>query len=134
MRPPEYLQSSKEKFARLNPYFQRISIELTTSFAKYMLPDDTFNKLAEAISIKNRGDTYSTELMITVAQLQPLLSKKLNIKWSTIEKDFIRPLIRKFRAENYSSNLYTLDNIPSKEWFYGEEPISSAMDILLCRA
>jgi hypothetical protein len=72
--PQEYLQSSKEKFARLNPYFQMMLVELTTSFPKYTLPDDIFNKLAEAISIKNLGDTYSTELMITVAQLQPLVS------------------------------------------------------------
>ena len=113
--PPEYLQSSKEKFARLNPYFERILTQLASSH-KYDLPDDLFNKLAEVFSIKNR-DAFSIELLLTVGKLQPLISKKLNLKWSTIEKDIIRPLIKKHRAEYYSSNLYTFDNIPNHQWF-----------------
>ena len=123
--------SSKEKFARLNPYFQTVLTQLASSFEKYVLPEDLYSKLAEALSIKNRGDTFSIDLLLTVGKLQPFISKKLGIKWITIERDILRPLIRKHRAEHYPESLRTLDNIPKNEWFYGEEPISSAMDILL---
>jgi hypothetical protein len=116
--PPEYLQSSKKKFARLNPYFQTILIELaTSSFDKYVLPDDLYSKLAEALSIRNRGDVYSIDLMLTVGKLQPFIARKTGLKWSTIEKDIIRPIIKQFRAEHYSANVYTLDTIPNTEWF-----------------
>jgi hypothetical protein len=98
---PEYLQSSKEKYDRLNPYFELTLVQLATSFEKYTLPDDLYNKLAEAFSIKSRGDTYSIQLPLTVGKLQPLLVKKIGLKWSVIEKDIIRPLIRKHRTQHY---------------------------------
>ncbi len=129
--PPESLQSSKEKFARLNPYFMTVLTQLVSSFERYTLPEDIYNTLAEALAIKNRSDAFSIDLMVTVAKLQPFIAKKTGIKWSTIEKEIIRPLIKKHIADHYSSNLYTLDNIPWNKWFYGDEPISSAMDILL---
>jgi hypothetical protein len=128
--PPEYLQSSKEKFARLNPYFERILIELAT-IPQYVLPDDIYNKLAEAWSIKGRGDVFALDLMLTISKLKPFIVKKVNIPWSQIEKDIIRPLLRKHRAEHYAAAPHTLHTIPENEWFYDDAPISSAMDILL---
>jgi Virulence-associated protein E len=115
--PPEHLQSSKEIFARLKPYFERILVELTTLFDRYVVPDDCYSKLAQAFNIKGRGDVYSIELMLIVARLQPLLARKLNLKWSAIEKDIIRPVIKKHRAEHYSANQHNLDTIPNSEWF-----------------
>jgi Virulence-associated protein E len=115
--PPEYLQSSKDLYERLNPYFLNIVVQLTTSFSQYTLPNDLYPKLAQAFNIKNRGDVYSIELLLTIGKLKPLLTKKRDIPWSTIEKDIIRPLIKKHRAEHYSSTSYTLDTIPDIEWF-----------------
>jgi hypothetical protein len=128
--PPECLQSSKEKFARLNPYFETVLTQLASS-DKYTLPDDIYNKLAEALSIRNRGDVYSSDLLLTIGKLQPYIARKTGVKWSTIEKDIIRPKIRQFGAAHYPEALRTLDTIPKNEWFYGDEPLSSAMDILL---
>jgi hypothetical protein len=128
---PPPLNSSKEIFARPNPNFQQVSVELTTSFANFTVPDDLFTNLAEALNIKGRTDIFSIELLLTVSKLRPLLAKKLNIKWSTIEKDIIRPLIRKHRSDHYSTSLFTIDSVPQGQWFYGDEPLSSGMDILL---
>jgi hypothetical protein len=106
-------------------------VDLATSFESFTVPDDLYTKLAEALNIRGRVDVFSIELLLTVSKLQPLLAKKLNVKWSTIEKDIIRPLIRKHRADHYSASQFTLENVPQGQWFYCDEPISSGMDILL---
>jgi hypothetical protein len=115
--PQPSLHSSKEIFARLNPYFQRVLVDLATSFESFTIPDDLYSKIAEAFNIRGRGDIYSIELLLTVNKLQPFIAKKLNVRWSTIEKDIIRPLIRKHRADHYSSDAFNLDTIPEGQWF-----------------
>jgi hypothetical protein len=129
--PPASLNSSKEIFARLNPYFQRVLIDAATSFETFTVPDDLYTKLAEALNIKGRTDAFSIELFLTLSKLQPFIARKLGVKWPTIEKDIIPPLIRKHRADHYSTGLFTIDTVPQGQWFYGDEPLSSGMDILL---
>jgi hypothetical protein len=129
--PQPSLHSSKEIFARLNPYFQRVLVDLATSFESFTVPDDLYTKLAEALNIKGRVDVFSIELLLTVSKLKPLIARKLNVKWTTIEKDIIRPLIKKHRSDHYTSSQFTLESVPANLWFYGDEPMSSGMDILL---
>jgi hypothetical protein len=125
------LASSREAHQRLKPYFDGIITQLKVSFDSYTLPDDIYMKLAEAYNIRNRGDIFTTDLLLTIGKLKPLVAKKTGNKWSEIEKHIIIPLVKKHRTEHYSTNLYRLDTIPRNEWFYGEAPISSGMDILL---
>lgn len=125
------LTASKKKHARLKPYFDDIITQLAINFDSYILPDDVFIKLAEAYETRNRGDVYTTDLLLTIGKLQPLLAKKTGVRWTTIEKSIILPLLKKHRAEHYASSLYRFDTIPDNQWFYGDEPISSGMDILL---
>ncbi len=129
--PLERLNSSKEIFARLNPYFERILIDLVTSYSSFVVPSDMYSKLAEAYNVKNRGDPYTIDLLLTIGKLKSLLAKKIGVSWPQIEKDIIRPLMRKHRSDHYAAGLHTLETIPASQWFYGDEPITSAMDILL---
>jgi hypothetical protein len=125
------LTSSKDAHQRLKPYFDAIVTQLAVSFDTYTLPDNIYVKLAEAYNIRNRGDVYTIDLLLIISKLQPLIAKKTGTRWSIIEKNIIIPLVKKHRAEHYLTSLYRLDTIPLNEWFYGEAPISSGMDILL---
>jgi virulence-associated protein E len=125
------LASSRDAHRRLKPYFDGIITQLKVSFDSYTLPDDIYMKLAEAHNIRSRGDTYTIDLLLTIGKLQPLIAKKTGTRWGIIEKNIIIPLVRQHRTEHYSKSLYRLDTIPLNEWFYGDAPISSGMDILL---
>jgi Virulence-associated protein E len=125
------LKSSSDAYQRLKPYFDNIITQLKISFDSYVLPDDIYFKLAEAYNIRNRGDVFTTELLLIIGKLQPLIAKKTGVRWAIIEKNAILPLLKKYRAEHYASNLYRLDTIPENEWFYKDAPTSSGMDILL---
>jgi hypothetical protein len=92
--------NSKEKYDRLNPYLENIIKQLQTDLDSYVPPDDIYHKLAEALSISGRGDSWSSQLIITTTKLRPLLQKKLGISWAELKRILDKIIKRVFQTEN----------------------------------
>jgi hypothetical protein len=121
-------ENSEEKYHRLNPYLENIITQLRTNFDDYELPEDIYHKLAEAQSITGRADIWSSQLLLTITKLRPLLQKKLGISWNELKR-ILNKIIKRILSERYDH--YTLDTIPDGLWFFGDEPKSNPMDIIL---
>lgn len=124
----DFSENSKEKYFRLNPYLENIIAQLRLDFDGYELPNDIYHKLAEAHSITGRADIWSSQLLLTITKLRPLLLKKLGINWTELKR-ILNKIVKKVLSERCDN--YTLDTIPAGLWFFGDEPKSRPMDILL---
>ena len=123
--------SSKEKYHRLNPYYEIIIKQLQIRFDDYVIPDDFTHKLADGFSITNRGDIHSNALLLTITKLRPLITKKLDISWAELRK-ILNTIIKRIKDQQY--DYYTFDTIPDDKWFHTDKkgvPQSDYMDIAL---
>jgi hypothetical protein len=123
--------SSKEKFYRLNPYYEDVINQLKIAFDDYAVPGDFMHKLAEGYAIINGGDPFSNGLLLTITKLKPLITKKLDISWTDLKK-IIATIIKRIKDQQY--DYYTFDNIPDDKWFHANKvgiPQSDYMDIAL---
>jgi hypothetical protein len=93
-----------------------------------VLPNDIYHKLAEALVFTSRADIWSSQLLLTITKLRPLLPKKLGISWNGLKR-ILNKIIKRVMEENF--NHYTFDTIPDGLSFFGDEPKSHPMDIIL---
>ena len=101
--------SSKEKYHRLNPYYEIIIKQLQIRFDDYVIPDDFTHKLADGFSITNRGDIHSNALLLTITKLRPLIAKKLDISWAELRK-ILNTIIKRIKDQQYDF----IHSIPSQ--------------------
>jgi hypothetical protein len=126
------LDSSKEKYHRLNPYLENVINQLQINFDDYVVPDNFFHQLAEALSITNRGDIYTNALLLTISKLKPLITKKLNVRWTDVQQ-ILNKITKRVHDQQYTK--YTIDNVPDGEWLYPANksgvPHSNPADIVV---
>ena len=120
--------NSKEKYQRLNPYLENVIKQLQINFDDYELPIEIYHRLAEALMCTGRADLWSSQLLLTITKLRPLLQRKLGVSWNELKR-ILNKIIKRVNAERFDH--YTFDTIPDGLWFFGDEPRSHPMDIVL---
>ena len=120
--------NSKEKYERLNPYLENVIKQLQINFDDYELPIEIYHRLAEALMCTGRADLWSSQLLLTITKLRPLLQRKLGVSWNELKR-ILNKIIKRVNAERFDH--YTFDTIPDGLWFFGDEPRSHPMDIIL---